>query len=444
MQQEPKHFESLYPDSAWEKELSQLVHYIREGNSSQLIGIAGVGRSSILSLLAYNKDVRLKHFPQNNAIVHFVLTNFSEMRGRPLLDVMKFLFLSLTDSLRERKMQAEYEAVDTIFKESLSYQDELVITQGLKRAIQYLTLEKKLTVIFLFDRFDDYVPFLTAEFFTNLRSLRDIAKYRFSVIFSLSHPLEETLEPDLLSDFSDFVTGHHVYVSLYDKESIAFRVGYLEKLTGKNVDKGILEQIVSLTGGHIRLTKLAVESFLSQGKKNDDLLSFLYEQKTIQSALLSIWRGLTPSEQAFLSAENAEDNQTQVYLQKVGLVEGEKVTIPLLTRFVEEMAEKIKSGEVKICYNEDNNTIIQGEIVLSDSLTKAEFRLLRFLLQHQDQIIDREKLIEVVWQDTATTQGVTEQAVDQLIFRLRRKIETDPNNPSHLLTIKGRGIKFTS
>lgn len=303
-QPEPQHFESLYPGSTRKKELQEIVRFIREGNSSQLIGLQGVGRSSILGLLAYNKAIRLKHFPQNNAIVHFVMTNFSEVRGRPLLDVMKFLFLSLSASLRDRQMDEEYEVVDKIFKESLSYQDELVMTQGLKRSIEYLALEKKLTIIYLFDRFDEYVPFLSSEFFTNLRSLRDIAKYRFSAVFSLNRPLEETLEPILLSDFSDFVTGHHVYVTLCDKESISFRVAYLEKLTGKQLDKDVVAEIVTLTGGHIRLTKLAVESLLAQTKKREDLQSFLSDQKTIQSALLSIWRGLTPSEQTYLASNN--------------------------------------------------------------------------------------------------------------------------------------------
>ncbi len=81
---------------------------------------------------------------------------------------------------------------------------------------------------------------------------------------------------------------------------------------------------------------------------------------------------------------------------------------------------------------------------MSDSLTKSEFRLLRHFLEHPDAIIDREDVISVVWKDTASTEGVTDQAVDQLVFRLRRKIEDDPNSPEHIHTVKGRGFKFTS
>lgn len=439
MQLEPKHFESLYPVTAREEELRQLVSYIREGNSLQLIGLPGVGRSSLLGLLSYNKEIRLKHFPKKHAIVHFVMVNFSEVRNRPLLDVMKLLFLNLSDSLRFRKDTAEeYEIVDRMFKEALSYQDELVITKGLLNAVEYLTLEKKLTLIFLFDRFDEYVPFLTSEFFTNVRSLRDKAKYRFSVVFSLSRPLEETLEPQLLSDFSDFVTGHSVYMRLYDKDTVAFRVSYLEKLTGKKVGSDQLEEIISLTGGHVRLTKLAVEAVLAEEATVVDLRQFVGEKKTIQSALLNIWQSLTPAEQFFLSHGKGEAEE-RVYLEKVGLLRGNELTIPLLSDFI-----AVQSGEEhQIIYDPQTNTIVRGETIISDSLTKAEFKLLRLLLQNQDRVVEREEIVNAVWEDSVSTAGVTEQALDQLIFRLRRKIEKDPNHPQHLQTIKGRGVKFS-
>ncbi len=229
----PKHFDSLYPENTREQEIQQIVSYVREGNSCQLIGLPGVGKSSVLGLLAHNHAIHLKHFPTTHSYIHFVLINFSEVRKRPLLDVMKLLFLSLTDSLRERQMQEEYEYVNSILKESLGFQDELVITQGLKRAVDYLAVEKTLTLIFLFDRFEEHIPSVVPEFFTNLRSLRNRAKYRFSVVFSLLRPLEEVLDSIVLSDFYELIGGHFVYTRLFDPVSIDFRTSYIEKMTGK-------------------------------------------------------------------------------------------------------------------------------------------------------------------------------------------------------------------
>jgi len=65
-----------------------------------LLGIPGVGRSTLLSLLENNKKVRVKHLGEAEDRIHFVVANFSEIRKRPLFDAMKFLFLSLAESLR--------------------------------------------------------------------------------------------------------------------------------------------------------------------------------------------------------------------------------------------------------------------------------------------------------------------------------------------------------
>lgn len=466
---EPKHFESLYPDTARDQEIEKIVGFIKEGGSCQIVGLPGVGRSNILGLLAYNREVRLRHFPKHHGIVHFVMVNFSEIKRRSYSDVMKFLFLCLGNSLRERAMQKEYEKVDGLFKEGLHYNDELVLAQMLKNAVDYLAIEKKLTIVFLFDRFDDYIPQVTDDFFTLLRSLRDRAKYRFSVIFSLSRPLEDVLEPQLMTDFSDFIAGHVVYVPLFDEPSITFRINYLEKLVGKKLSERQKAEILSLTAGHMRLVKVCTESLLadqqfssqstpnlsresqevaedsSRQDSNHTLAEFFLAQPTVQAALQSIWRSLTPEEQAHVkksergSPASVED-KVCAFLTKVGLLHKEGIAISLFAKALEQ--KLFQENEARLSYDEATNTIKKGDVTVSDSLTKAEFRLLRYLIQHPDEVVERETIVQTVWRDDATTLGVTEQAIDQLIFRLRRKIEEDPNQPHHIVTIKGRGIKF--
>ena len=97
-----------------------------------------------------------------------------------------------------------------------------------------------------------------------------------------------------------------------------------------------------------------------------------------------------------------------------------------------------------IQYDAVANDIKKGDITLSDILTSSEFRLLKFLLENPDRLLQRDEIIKAVWKDTKSQEGVTDQALDQLIFRLRKKIEDDPNNPKYLQTVKGRGIRFIS
>lgn len=438
-----EHFESLYPDTVSSPEISQMMQYIKEGTSCQLIGIPGVGRSTLLGLLAYNKSLRTKHLGKDQESYHFVIVNFSEIRKRPLVDAIKFIFLSLSESLRDRALDESYLSINALFKESLGFADELVLFQGLKQAVAYLALEKKLKIVFLFDRFEEYVPTVSDEFFINLRTLRSRAKFHFSVIFSLTRPLETVLDPTLLADFYEFVAGHIVYQQLSDNPTTQFRIGYLEKITHKKLPPAVYRQVQELTGGHGKLMKLSVESLFAHEEVSGDIAGFLLEHRAIQAALSEIWNSLSPAEQADIREEKFEDSGVLEYLEQVGLVRGNHVQIPLLTLFLKKEAISVAERE-QIVYDDNTNSIRKGETILSDHLTSSEFRLLRYFLLNQDRIIDREELIAVVWEEMKSTAGITDQAVDQLVFRLRRKIEEDANQPTHLLTVKGRGFRFVS
>ncbi len=440
---EPTHFASLYPDTSRFAEIEKIVTFIKEGNSCQVVSLPGVGRSNLLGLLSYNRTVRIKHFGENQTWFHFVTINFSEVRKKPLFDTVKLLFLTLVESLRERKMDTEFKYASTVFKESLGFNDELLLFQGLKKTIDLCCIEKQLTIVFLFDRFEEYIPTLTNEFFANLRLLRDRAKYRFSVVFSLNRPLEDSIEPSLFADFYEFLAGHTIFLSLFDKPGLDFRIAYLEKATGKTLDKTLLEKILFLTAAHGKLTKLSVEAVLTATlPETTDLTTFLFSQKFIQGALKEIWLSFSPSEQQYLTKlPKKEQNQ---YLQDIGIIKENKVTIPLFEMYIKQLAatNKTNASITRLSFDSDNNNILKGGIMLTEKLTALEFKLLKYLLQNPDKLLDREELITAVWSDAQSTAGVTDQAIDQLIFRLRRKIEDDPNNPTHLQTVKGRGIKF--
>lgn len=439
-----EHFVAQFPEDTRKEEIEKIVSYIRNGNSCQLIGIPGVNRSTVLELFVYNKAVRQEYFASFIEMTHFVLVDFSEIRNRSLSDVMKYLFLNLTESLRERGMKEENKVVGDIFREHLKFQDEFLLFQGFKEAVDYMALERKIAIIFLFDRFEEYVPTVTADFFANLRILRNRGKYRFSVVFSINRPLEDMLDPDLLADYYEFIAGKIVSMRLYDKPSSTFWVSHIEKLTHKKLSDSFIKQILKLTSGHGKLAKLSFEAVLSQHIDIKDISQFLLEQKTIKKTLTEIWQSFSPAEQADLLEGKFEDQTVAEYLEEVNVIKNKQIQIPLLATFIKTEYKDQGKTLQKISYDEHTKTIHKGSSILSDQLTSSEFRLLKYLLENKERVIEREELITVVWGDNKSTAGITDQAIDQLIFRLRRKIEEDANHPEHLQTIKGRGFTFTS
>lgn len=73
------------------------------------------------------------------------------------------------------------------------------------------------------------------------------------------------------------------------------------------------------------------------------------------------------------------------------------------------------------------------------SLTPREFDILEFLIQHAGKVVTREQLLDKVWGYESFPFSRT---VDMHVAKLRQKIEEDPTNPKHLITIHRVGYKF--
>lgn len=82
-----------------------------------------------------------------------------------------------------------------------------------------------------------------------------------------------------------------------------------------------------------------------------------------------------------------------------------------------------------------------GSQELIPPLSLAQFRMLELLYEHAGQVVSRQDLIQAVWKDEEI-EGVSEQALDALVRRLRDRLAMI--NPEHiyLATVRGHGIRL--
>ncbi|MFQ5654702.1 MAG: response regulator transcription factor [Planctomycetota bacterium] len=73
-------------------------------------------------------------------------------------------------------------------------------------------------------------------------------------------------------------------------------------------------------------------------------------------------------------------------------------------------------------------------------ITEREFTLLSYLVRNAERALSREMILNEVWgygyEGTART-------IDNFITRLRRKLESDPQDPRMILTVRGYGYRFS-
>ena len=72
-------------------------------------------------------------------------------------------------------------------------------------------------------------------------------------------------------------------------------------------------------------------------------------------------------------------------------------------------------------------------------LTSLETKLLDYLMINAGHVLTSDAIIDQVW----GAEGADRDMLRQLIYRLRRKIEPDPANPSYIETVPGFGYGFT-
>jgi DNA-binding response OmpR family regulator len=72
-------------------------------------------------------------------------------------------------------------------------------------------------------------------------------------------------------------------------------------------------------------------------------------------------------------------------------------------------------------------------------LTTREFDLLHLFLSREGEALERQEILNRVW---GFDYFGTDRTVDNFINRLRQKLEINPDNPKHFLTVRGVGYRF--
>jgi two-component system response regulator RegX3 len=102
---------------------------------------------------------------------------------------------------------------------------------------------------------------------------------------------------------------------------------------------------------------------------------------------------------------------------------------------VELLPDTLEAGPVRMDVERHVVTVTGTEI----RLPLKEFELLEMLLRNTGRVLTRGQLIDRIW--GADYVGDT-KTLDVHVKRLRSKLEKDPSNPQHLVTVRGLGYKF--
>ena len=129
-----------------------------------------------------------------------------------------------------------------------------------------------------------------------------------------------------------------------------------------------------------------------------------------------------------------DGDEIQIALSVRLLFVGAEATLPLTS-------EMVKVSTPGVSLNKGKRQVWVGGKLLDPPLSISQYRLLELLWEHKGKVVTREDVSAAVWPESDEA-GITEQAIDALVRRLRDRLaELDPDH-DYLVTIRGHGFKL--
>jgi hypothetical protein len=117
---------------------------------------------------------------------------------------------------------------------------------------------------------------------------------------------------------------------------------------------------------------------------------------------------------------------------------GSDATAPLNARPISKAMRPVVRG---IRLDKDGRRVFLAEQELDPPLSLQQYRLLELLIDANGALVSRQEIVEKVWEGE-NAYGVSEQAIDALVRRLRDRLaERDPDH-EYIVTVRGHGLRF--
>jgi pSer/pThr/pTyr-binding forkhead associated (FHA) protein len=117
---------------------------------------------------------------------------------------------------------------------------------------------------------------------------------------------------------------------------------------------------------------------------------------------------------------------------------GSDATAPLSARPISRAMRPIVRG---VRLDKEGRRVYLAEQELDPPLSLQQYRLLELLIDAKQSLVSRHDIVEKVWEGENAF-GVSEQAIDALVRRLRDRLaERDPDH-EYIVTVRGHGLRF--
>ncbi len=154
-----------------------------------------------------------------------------------------------------------------------------------------------------------------------------------------------------------------------------------------------------------------------------------------------------------LNSKNGTMLNGEYVVETTPLKDGDEIHIGLVQEFLIVSSDatlplghstQVEAGtSMKLFIDQKARRVWIGESEMIPALSVSQYKLLVYLYEHQGTVVTREDVVKEVWGEKESI-GVTEQALDALIRRLRDRLKKMDPTHEYIHTIRGVGFKFVN
>ncbi|MEM7127883.1 MAG: FHA domain-containing protein [Chloroflexota bacterium] len=147
-----------------------------------------------------------------------------------------------------------------------------------------------------------------------------------------------------------------------------------------------------------------------------------------------------------LGSKNGTHVNGEQYHQSVALNDGDELQIGLKSRlmFVDDGATApltVAPNQSGLSIDHDARSIWVNQTLLDPPLSLPQYQLIIKLWESEGKIVSRDEIVDAVWPDESFD-GISEQAIDALIRRLRERIAEVDSENQYIVTVRGHGFRL--
>ncbi|MBI1880152.1 MAG: winged helix-turn-helix domain-containing protein [Chloroflexi bacterium] len=449
---------TAYPATYRAKEMKILADWIAAGESGSVVGLAGCGRSNVLGFLCHRLEVLQTYLPPYINRVAVILVDLNNLPTNDLSTLYRTILHTFYQN-RERFDPTLQPTISEVYLENRAAQDPFLSHSALNDLL-LLFQEHQLQVVLVLNRFDRFCQTATPQMLNTLRGLRDSFKDTLCYIVGMRQEVTYLPDPVALGDMYELLDSHVCWVGAMSEDDARRMVTQVTSAAPTPPTEAEVTAMLALTGCFPVLIKAIGQWWLATlpWPTLSDWAELLSAIDSVQYRLERMWNGLTQEEQSVLSEvqklqiqagaakerhkalQHLAQRQHHVLQRLVakGLCEqaetGWQINGDLLVAYVAKSAGRSRG---KIWLDEPTKTVYQGQTPI-EGLTSLQKDVLIFLVKNPRRQHTKTDLIINTWPDELREQGVSDDALYQVIVTLRRQIEPDPANPRYLITWRGR------